>query len=189
MKREGLAVPIATIAADAGVGVGTLYRHFANREVLLAALAERFYRIVHQHAQDAAAADGPAIAAVEAFLAATIRRRDDLILPLHGGPVTLDQQAVQLRSEISRLLEEVLRRGRRDGTIRADLTGVDLIVFGALVAEPLPYVPDWDEVALRQVRIFLAGLANQDAGRLPGRGLTRAQLEQHLAVADDRHLT
>ena len=84
VRREGLAVPIATIAADAGVGVGTLYRHSANREVLLAALAERSYRIVHEHAQDAAAADGPAITAIEAFLAATIRRRDDLILPLHG---------------------------------------------------------------------------------------------------------
>jgi AcrR family transcriptional regulator len=165
------------------------YRHFANREVLLAALAERSYRIVHEHAQDAAAADGPAITAVEAFLAATIRRRDDLILPLHGGPVTLDQQAVQLRSEISQLLEEVLRRGRRDGTIRSDLTGVDLIVFGALVAQPLPHVPDWDDVALRQVRIFLAGLSNQDAGDLPGPRLTRAQLEQQLAVTDADHLT
>lgn len=186
IKREGLKVPIATIADDAGVGVGTLYRHFPDREDLFAALAERSYRIAYEHAQTAAAATGPALEAVGGFLESTIRRRADLILPLHGGPITLDDESARLRAEISRLLEQVLRRGRRDGTIRTDLTGVDLIVFGALLAEPLPHVPDWDHVARRQARIFLAGLANLDAPRLPGRGLTRAQLEQRFAADAER---
>jgi len=34
VHREGLHVPMATIAADAGVGVGTLYRHFPTRDDL-----------------------------------------------------------------------------------------------------------------------------------------------------------
>ena len=43
--RTGLAdgkhVPLETIAADAGVGIGTLYRRYPNREALLEALAVR----------------------------------------------------------------------------------------------------------------------------------------------------
>src|SRR6202451_1493799 len=35
VHREGTRVPMATIAADAGVGIGTLYRHFPTREDLL----------------------------------------------------------------------------------------------------------------------------------------------------------
>jgi len=31
VHREGLRVPLGTIAADAGVGIGTLYRHFPTR--------------------------------------------------------------------------------------------------------------------------------------------------------------
>src|ERR1700728_4041341 len=38
VHRERPRVPMATIAADAGVGIGTLYRHFATREDLLSHL-------------------------------------------------------------------------------------------------------------------------------------------------------
>ena len=40
-------------------------------------------------------------------------------------------------------LEAVLDRGRQDGTIRPDISGFDVIVFGALLAQPLPHVPNW----------------------------------------------
>jgi AcrR family transcriptional regulator len=186
IKREGIKVPIATIAADASVGVGTVYRHFPDREDLLAALAERSYGLVLEHAKAAAASPATALASVDAFLRATIAHRADLILPLHGGPVTLDERSAQLRAEISEHLERVLRRGQEDGTIRGDVTGVDIIVFGATLAQPLPHVPDWDHVAARQAQIFLAGLGVHDATPLPGRGLTRAQLESSFANATER---
>ena len=35
VHREGPRVPMATIAAEAGVGIGTLYRHFPGRDDLL----------------------------------------------------------------------------------------------------------------------------------------------------------
>ena len=35
---EGVEVPLEKIAAEAGVGVGTLYRHFPNRNALVAAV-------------------------------------------------------------------------------------------------------------------------------------------------------
>src|ERR1700722_4382220 len=46
VHREGLRVPMATIAADAGLGVGTLYRHFPPREHLLSSLTHRSFEQV-----------------------------------------------------------------------------------------------------------------------------------------------
>jgi AcrR family transcriptional regulator len=181
VKREGEKVPMATIAHIAGVGIGTLYRHYPTRPDLLAALARRSYRLVLDHARTAADSDESAPNALERFFEQTIAARDDLILPLHGGPVSLDETTVGLRTEISDLLEHVLARGRRDGTIRSDVTAVDIIITGAMLAQPLPHAGDWDRLARRQARIYVAGLAITTDTPLPGRPPTRAQLEASFA--------
>src|SRR5450432_2737660 len=88
VRRDGERVPMATIADEAGVGIGTVYRHFPTRAALLAALSQRAFRLVLDHARTAADADGPAADAIARFFAQTIAARDDLVLPLHGGPVS-----------------------------------------------------------------------------------------------------
>jgi AcrR family transcriptional regulator len=158
VRREGERVPMATIADAASVGIGTVYRHFPTREALLAALSYRAYGLVLDHARTAANADGPALRAIAGFLAQTIAARDDLVLPLHGGPVLLDDQTLALRAEIRELLEQVLERGRRDRSIRADATATDIIITGAMLAQPLAHVSDWDRLARRQAEIYVAGL-------------------------------
>lgn len=172
---------MATIADEAGVGIGTLYRHYPTRPALLAALAVRAYRLVLDHARTAADSDEPAPTALARFFEQTITARDELILPLHGGPISLDEKTVALRTQISDLLEQVLARGRRDRTIRRDVTAVDIIITGAMLAQPLPHAADWDRLARRQARIYVAGLATTTDTPLPGRGPTRAQLEATFA--------
>lgn len=162
IAREGEKVPMATIADEAGVGIGTLYRHFPTRPALLAALTLRAFQLVLQHARAAAQSDEPAPTALERFFEQTIAARDQLILPLHGGPVIHDGKIVALRAEIRSLLEQVLARGRRNGTIRLDATPSDIIIAGAMLAQPLPHTADWDQLARRQARIFVAGLAPTD---------------------------
>jgi AcrR family transcriptional regulator len=158
---------MATIADAAGVGIGTVYRHFPTRAALLAALSYRAYGLVLDHARAAASADRPAADAIARFLAQTIAARDDLILPLHGGPVLLDAQTLALRNEIRELLEQVLTRGRRDRSIRADVTATDIIIMGAMLAQPLAHVSDWDRLAQRQAAIYVAGLgATPSSSRL-----------------------
>ena len=185
ITREGEKVPMATIARDAEVGVGTVYRHFPDRADLLAALERRSYEIVLDTARAAAASRRPAIGALELFFERTIHSRRELILPLHGGPVSLDAATVTVRTEISDLIDAVLARGRLDGTIRSDATAVDVIVAGALLAQPLPHVSNWDELARRQAQIALDGLAGPGTRRLPGRGRTRDQLETDFASGRD----
>src|ERR1700733_13827786 len=114
VRRDGEKVPMATIAEEAGVGIGTVYRHYPTRPALLAALTLRSFHLVLRHARAAAQSDEPAPAALMQFFDQTIAARNELVLPLHGGPVIHDEQVVALRSEIRNLLEQVLARGRRE---------------------------------------------------------------------------
>ena len=162
VRRDGERVPMATIAEEAGVGIGTLYRHYPTRPALLAALTLRSFQLVLQHARAAALSDQPAPVALEQFFEQTIVARNELILPLHGGPVIHDDKIVALRTEIRHVLEQVLARGRRERTIRPDATAIDISITGAMLAQPLPNSADWDQLARRQARIFVAGLAATD---------------------------
>ncbi|MFD4560029.1 TetR/AcrR family transcriptional regulator [Streptomyces sp. NPDC058469] len=159
VRREGVAVPMATVAADAGVGVGTVYRHFPSREALLGALTHRSFQLVLDAAGKAAETDQSGIDAVRGFLDQTIEHGPDLVLPLHGGPLLTDQDTVAIQTEVRRKLGSLLRRGQDDGTIRRDARSADLVIFGALMAQQLPHVPDWNRTAQRLVDIYLAGLA------------------------------
>lgn len=159
VRRDGERVPMATIADEAGVGIGTLYRHYPTRLALLEALTLRSFDLVLQHARAAALSDEPAPAALAQFFEQTIAARNEFVLPLHGGPVIHDEQVAALQTEIRNLLEQVLARGRRDRTIRPDATPNDIIIAGAMLAQPLPTAADWDRLARRQAAIYIAGLA------------------------------
>jgi AcrR family transcriptional regulator len=162
VRRDGERVPMATIAEEAGVGIGTLYRHYPTRPALLAALTLRSFDLVLEHARTAARGDQPAPIALTQFLEQTIAARDQFVLPLHGGPVMHDDTITARQHEIRNLLEQVLARGRRERTIRPDATPNDIILTGAMLAQPLPHTSGWDQLARRQARIFVAGLAVSD---------------------------
>jgi AcrR family transcriptional regulator len=159
VRREGTAVPMATVAADAGVGVGTVYRHFPSREALLGALTHRSFQIVLEAAAMAAGTDWSGAEAVRCFLDQTVEHGPDLVLPLHGGPLVADEGTDALQVEVRRTIGALLHRGQKDGTIRRDVRTRDLVLFGALLAQQLPHVPDWSENARRLVDIYVAGMA------------------------------
>ena len=173
VRRDGERVPMATIADEAGVGIGTLYRHYPTRHALLTALTNRSFNLVLQHARAAALSNEPAPAALAQFLEQTIAARNEFVLPLHGGPVLQDEKIAALQNEIRNLLEQVVARGRRDRTIRPDATPTDIIITGAMLAQPLPRASDWDQLARRQAGIFIAGLTATEPPR-SGSRRTRA---------------
>jgi AcrR family transcriptional regulator len=152
-------VALATIAADAGVGAGTLYRRYSSRDALFVALTNRSFQMVLEAARRANDVGGTAIDCLRSFIDQTIEHGADLVLPLHGGPVPLDHDTIALRRKVRAALERILRQGYDDGTIRSDVTARDVIIFGALLAQPLPNAPDWKSLARRQAAIYFDGLA------------------------------
>jgi AcrR family transcriptional regulator len=177
MLREGRHVPLAVIAGEAGVGVGTLYRSFADREALLHALEYRAYGLLNQILDQVSQRDIPGLGAVREFLAGTLAVGDQLILPLHGAPPLVSDRAVHARQEINRRLDRFIERGQADGSIRAAVTATDVIVFSALITQPLPHGPAWPLIARRQLAIFVNGLAGTGPAGMPGPPVTREDIE------------
>src|ERR1700727_1234477 len=114
VHREGPRVPMATIAADAGVGIGTLYRHFPSREDLLDYLTHTSFERVLANAQDAERGATTAAEALRRFIEAAISQRNELVLPLHGGPPLNSPQTRAVREQVHRLVLPVLDRGRAE---------------------------------------------------------------------------
>jgi AcrR family transcriptional regulator len=182
MLREGRHVPLADIAAEAGVGVGTLYRSYADREALLHALEYRAYGLLNQILDEIERLDLPGLEAIREYLERSLDVGDQLILPLHGAPPLISDQAVHARREINRRLEGFIKRGQADGSIRAGVNATDIIVFSALTTQPLPHGPRWPLIARRQLVIFVNGLAWSGTAVMPGPAVTRQDIETAFAL-------
>lgn len=158
IHREGLRVPMSTIAADAGVGVGTLYRHFPTREHLLSHLTHRSFEQVLANAHQAERDGATPIDSLRRFVDAAISQRNDLVLPLHGGPPATSPATVALRLDVHHVVQRIIDRGSAERTLRPGLSPDDVIIFGAMLAQPRPTDIDWDATCRRLLATYLHGL-------------------------------
>jgi AcrR family transcriptional regulator len=160
VRRDGEKVPMAQIAEHAGVGVGTVYRHFATREDLLGELVYRSFGIAVENSRDAAAHPGSALEGIRMFFLATLRDRERFVLPLHGGPPVFTAATLQLQKDVRTILGGLLERGKAAGELRPDLTAEDLVVATSLLSRPLPGTGNWDRIAHRQIDLMIGGLGS-----------------------------
>ena len=158
VRRDGEKVPMARIAEHAGVGVGTVYRHFRRREDLLGALVYRSFGLAVANGSAAAGHPGSALEAIRLFFLATLRDRERFVLPLHGGPAVFTPATRERQMEVRAVLRALIERGQAAGELRADLAPEDLIVAASLLSRPLPGTGDWDRLAHRQIDLMVHGL-------------------------------
>ena len=128
--ERGVDASLEEIARRAGVGVGTLYRHFATRDALVEAVFER--RIGDYVAIAEAAADEPdGWLALVGFLEQTLalqagdRMLKDVLLRSSPGSGRVESA----RAEMRRLFEQVLERAHEQGGLRADFGFPDLALL------------------------------------------------------------
>jgi AcrR family transcriptional regulator len=159
VHREGPRVPMATIAADAGVGIGTLYRHFPTREDLLGYLTHASFEQVLANARTAESTGATAAEALRQFIEAAISQRNELVLPLHGGPRPAWDRTHVVREQVHQVIQQIIDRGGADGTITRDVTPHDIVAFGAMLAQPRRSDSGWDATCRRLLATYLAGLS------------------------------
>ncbi len=129
---EGLEAPMPRVAGAAGIGVGSLYRVFASKQDLIAAIVvEQMYAL---RAQIKAAREGedPG-AALEREIDRTVARQAASRLVKAALAATGDRREVQAaRAEVHLAWQELLDRARNAGAVREDATVTDLrLVFAA----------------------------------------------------------
>jgi len=156
--RSGADASLDDIAKQAGVGPGTLYRHFPTRDALI----EAVYRTEVEKlaaAQRELSADLPPIKALRAWMMlfvdyiATKKIIASALNSVVGGPSRLyDSSRVQVAGAIDALVKTAMK----SGDIRKDLEPFDLL--RALIGvSNVATGPDWQESARRLVDILITG--------------------------------
>jgi AcrR family transcriptional regulator len=121
---EGLSVPIDEIARRAGVGAGTVYRHFPTKEALFqAVIQDRMQRLVDD-GYALLESDGPG-EALFAFLRSMVLQwgatNRGLADALAGVGIDIASAAPDAEDAFLALLHELLRAAQQAGTARKDL--------------------------------------------------------------------
>ena len=126
---EGIEAPVDVIAEKAGVGVGTLYRHFPTKEKLCEAiLLDRLRELTEEARAQADAADP--VAAFFGFLEHFVQlgaAKRDLIVAVMGAGLDFDQAAAPVKEELREAVGVLLRRAQAEGAVRADVTPAAVI--------------------------------------------------------------
>jgi AcrR family transcriptional regulator len=156
--RSGANASLEEIAKKAGVGPGTLYRHFSTREELLVAV----YRSEVEKLAGAARTLADTLPPVEALRAWLLLFVDaveakQVIAPvlntLVGDPKKVFEASY---AQIHEALRALVKRAIKSGDIRKDLDPIDLLRALVGVAN-VSASPDWQQSARRLVDILITG--------------------------------
>ncbi|UXA15260.1 TetR/AcrR family transcriptional regulator [Mycobacterium sp. SMC-8] len=154
---EGLAVPIDEIARRAGVGAGTVYRHFPTKEALFVAVAEDRLHRIEARARDllATVGDGEALFSFLREMIRTGATDHGLVDALVGYGVDLETAAPGAEEAFLGLLGDLLGAAQRAGTVRADVGVAEIKALLVVCKVPQLYS---DDVAGRVARVIEDGL-------------------------------
>ena len=181
--EHGLGASIELVAQAAGVGLGTIYRRFPNKQALVAELVNRLLGDVvalgEQHCDDP---DGSGLAA---YMVAVCE-----LLATHRGALARlwnDPSSTQLIRRSRAVQQELVDTAKAHGVVRADLTGEDIAVtlwamHGILdVTRGVP-VNAWR----RHLDLIMAGFADH-AVPLTAPPLSRRMMTRIIASAPTQH--
>jgi AcrR family transcriptional regulator len=166
--ERGLDVPLDDIAAAAGVGVGTVYRRFADREALIEALFEDKIEEVVESVRKALEVEDP-WDAFETFMRAVCRMQaedrglKEALLARDRGR----ERVARARERIAPIAGRIVRRAKEAGVLRPDLGVYDVplmhFTIGSVAERTRDMAPDYWE---RMLTILLDGL-RAEAARTP----------------------
>jgi AcrR family transcriptional regulator len=156
--RRGVDAPAKEITDLAGVGVGTLYRHFPRRSDLIVAVLHHEIDECVEAAEELGATLGPREALmvwIERFTDFVGTKRG-LASALHSGDPAYDDLPQHLLDRLEPALQTLLARAVDGGYARDDVTAREVLTAVALICQPVPGgQPGFNQ---RMTRVFMAGL-------------------------------
>jgi AcrR family transcriptional regulator len=135
------------VARQAGVGVGTVYRHFETKEALLVELLREKFRLFAARTREALEQDGEPFAVLEDLL----RRNADTAASdaavqhaLAGAGDSIWMQAADEQEALIAVTSELIARARSAGTVRPDLEANDIAMLMCGVCSTMGDRPGFD---------------------------------------------
>ncbi|MFI5612246.1 TetR/AcrR family transcriptional regulator [Amycolatopsis sp. NPDC051903] len=156
--EHGVDVPLDDIAKRAGVGAGTLYRHFPTREKLV----EAVYRDeIDQLASRAAVLTDelPPFEALEAWLGEQVEyviERHGLAAALKASIDSGSETFVWCQTRLRSACGDLVSRAQSAGSLRPDITGIDVLRLGHGLGTAAKNASDDDKARL--MKVMLDGL-------------------------------
>ncbi|HEY3752363.1 MAG TPA: helix-turn-helix domain-containing protein [Pseudonocardiaceae bacterium] len=155
---SGVDAPAKEIADLAGVGVGTLYRHFPQRSDLVKAVLQRGI--------DACADAGPALSATHEpgtalamwlqLYTEFLATKRGLATALHSGDAAFDALPGYFAERMGPALGSLLEAATASGEIRSDISAMDLLHAIAQLCMPVP--GEGPTYSKRMVAVLIDGL-------------------------------
>lgn len=159
LSTQGLEVSLKEIAKHAGVGVGTVYRHFPTKDDLIATLfAEQLEAEVRR--ARAAAETGDAWQALVTYLEDSMRlqaaNRALRSLMCPTGP-TFDTVR-ECKATINPYLKQVVALAHAQGTLRTDCTAKDIALLQVALVGIMNATPNEHDAYQHHLELFLNGV-------------------------------
>lgn len=183
--EQGGDVPMEEIARRAGVGVGTLYRRFGDREALVVAVVRDTFQTLVDSMRAAQQQEPSAWEALVRSMSYSQELRlstpsTSPLLAASRAALEADPGIRALYGELIEVLEQLVSRAQDEGTLRSDVGAGDVAQLFALVHKAgRPDVePRSDVAAGRALAVVLDGLRTGPRTPLPGRPLTTRDLER-----------
>lgn len=182
IAERGAGVPLEDVARAAGVGIGTLYRRFPDREALLRAVVLDALARTRQAAERAAELDDP-FEALATYLRMALELRVSAVMPQVLDVLDLDEPELA-RARDASAVERLVDEARQAGAIAADVSFSDVAMMLVRIARPLPGplpMEAKDDLARRHLELFIRGLRAPADGELGGPAMSLAELRELVA--------
>ncbi|HEX6673892.1 MAG TPA: TetR/AcrR family transcriptional regulator [Actinomycetes bacterium] len=162
---EGLSLPVHEIARRAGVGTGTVSRHFPTKESLFEAIVFSFAERLVGRARQLAATEDPGAAFFDFFAAMVGEGAANRALAdaLAGAGFDVEAAASRAEHDVMGALRDLLARAQQAGAVRDDVDAADVkaLMVGCLARER----PGGDPGAVdRMVAVVREGLRRPSPG-------------------------
>ncbi|WP_348727151.1 helix-turn-helix domain-containing protein [uncultured Mycolicibacterium sp.] len=165
--ERGLSASVADIARRAGVAKGTVFRHFATKEDLIASIVCAHIATLTKAARRLSDAADPGTALLE-FLTIAADQRQQHDLTFLQSASESDPRVSEVRDELHSALGTLVGRAHQSGAIRSDVTETDVFLLMCApvhvvenLAAPEPLL--WK----RYLAIIFDGLRPEGAHPLP----------------------
>lgn len=185
----GSRAPLDEVARRAGTGIGTLYRHFPDRQSLQRAVVFDALQRTADEARAALEQERDPFRALVRYMHRVLDIRIAAVIPALIGDVDLEEEQLRrVRYDGSAVLDDLVAAAHGAGKLRKDVTSADIGLLTVRLSRPLPGPFEReqnDELAHRHLDLLLEGLRPR-AGRpavIAGPAMSMRDL-QRLTVTD-----